>query len=1207
MPWRLFLFLPAAIGQTPGPGPYDLVAVQLLEEECPASTTSPNVLNAWKTPTVASLEARSHLAGNFGRQHRAAALAYWLQALLRLFEDALPAAFQCSALCAQHLQSTAEWSLSLDHPRRARILLQLGNAFKFQALKDFANLYHEMKAVHGNIQEALKTDAVPKRFLPRLHVQYQIMLGELHGALRVEPLPWKRIAEITSDIPRVEIHSICSYKPDPTSKTSLESPLLELSVPNHRAYAQRHGYRYVVHTESALPDREAHYSKMYVVYHRFLGQEPHWAHQPTMPAGPPPDWIFFIDCDAFFTDFSTSLGDLIATHSAAMASQRDMGHAQFLVAEDPGGINTGVFLIRKSAWSMEFLERVSSSNFMVAWDQSMFFWHMIRGALDIDLDQEEDFLYPSEIRLVHQAQFNAFVPPASVDWMAYEWRPGDFVRHFAGCPWQDLRQIHVGSEEQLCLDMMLVAWQWTPMTCSRMVRNSSDDALIQPVWLDDQRSEWIGSCQLSAINLLAYGFASKDMPGWVQEVSAFGVSIAAMPGLNTVHSWFVGTAGASHSWQSITSVPVYRVRNLGMADRKAVTINVGGEQIIQVRPELFNVVGDNHFASMFSERWQNQLDAEGHLFVDYSPRVFLPLIEFLRLVRDSEPDMPAPVVVEPFYRRAWIRMVLALSFHPEVLRKAGIRPDELRDCGCAKVLRDAGFTATELLASSGNQQAPFSLRELAEIGYSTLELREVGFSLESLRATEHFTLQELFDGGFVVEEWRAVGFAPQQMVRGGFTLQQLRVAGFELQELRTSGFTPPQFLDGGFTFKELGRAGFALGELQEARLTLPQLREVGFRAQQLWRAGVTADRLFWDCHFTLEELRQDGFTLQELLEGGLTVEHLRTAGLAFADLREAGCEAQQLIESGFTFQDFQDDWLTVQQLAHGGLTIPQLRQAGMELVHFRMTGLTPLQLFQGGFTLEELQLDGVTLEQLIQEGVTIEQLRESGLNLWWLREAGFTPQELVEGGVTLQELQSAGFTIQQLVDTGFTARQWMEAKVTPFQLCFACGFTLQDLRRDALTAEELVEEGLTVRQLRESGLELLRLREVGFTPQELLDDGVSLRALPSAGFTIHELVVAGFTLQQLQEVGFTARQWMEAKVSPWQLCFNCGFTLQDLQRDGLTPQELAEEGLTVEKLRGYGMELSRLQKAGFTPQELLDGGFTPEDLGVLDPSWRRFQ
>jgi hypothetical protein len=42
-------------------------------------------------------------------------------------------------------------------------------------------------------------------------------------------------------------------------------------------------------------------------------------------------------------------------------------------------------------------------------------------------------------------------------------------------------------------------------------------------------------------------------------------------------------------------------------------INVGGEKIIQVRPSLFSVVGDNFFASMFSQRW-HQLDAEGHLF-----------------------------------------------------------------------------------------------------------------------------------------------------------------------------------------------------------------------------------------------------------------------------------------------------------------------------------------------------------------------------------------------------------------------------------------------------------------------------------------------------------------------------------------------------------------------------------------------------------------
>jgi hypothetical protein len=45
---------------------------------------------------------------------------------------------------------------------------------------------------------------------------------------------------------------------------------------------------------------------------------------------------------------------------------------------------------------------------------------------------------------MHQRHLNAFVPPASKDWQAYEWQPGDFIRHFAGCPWQ----------ERVCLDMM---------------------------------------------------------------------------------------------------------------------------------------------------------------------------------------------------------------------------------------------------------------------------------------------------------------------------------------------------------------------------------------------------------------------------------------------------------------------------------------------------------------------------------------------------------------------------------------------------------------------------------------------------------------------------------------------------------------------------------------------------------------------------------
>ena len=60
------------------------------------------------------------------------------------------------------------------------------------------------------------------------------------------------------------------------------------------------------------------------------------------------EWIFFIDCDAFFTDFETSIGRLLATYSDDHADRAAAAAVQFLVAEDPGGINTGVFLIRVS-------------------------------------------------------------------------------------------------------------------------------------------------------------------------------------------------------------------------------------------------------------------------------------------------------------------------------------------------------------------------------------------------------------------------------------------------------------------------------------------------------------------------------------------------------------------------------------------------------------------------------------------------------------------------------------------------------------------------------------------------------------------------------------------------------------------------------------------------------------------------------------------
>mmetsp|Transcript_15767 Transcript_15767/g.37054 ORF Transcript_15767/g.37054 Transcript_15767/m.37054 type:complete len:213 (-) Transcript_15767:180-818(-) len=149
----------------------------------------------------------------------------------------------------------------------------------------------------------------------------------------------------------------------------------------------------------------------------------------------PADWVFYVDCDAFFTNFDVRIADILATYNA----EESVG---FLVAEDPGGINTGTLLFRNIPWTLDYLARVLASPFHIAWDQSRFFLELLKPELfkvmpEDPLAEPKDFQLPSPVRFVHQAHFNAFVPPASVDWHAYEWQQGDFVRHFAGCPWQE--------------------------------------------------------------------------------------------------------------------------------------------------------------------------------------------------------------------------------------------------------------------------------------------------------------------------------------------------------------------------------------------------------------------------------------------------------------------------------------------------------------------------------------------------------------------------------------------------------------------------------------------------------------------------------------------------------------------------------------------------------------------------------------------------
>ena len=174
-----------------------------------------------------------------------------------------------------------------------------------------------------------------------------------------------------------------------------------------------------------------------------------------------------------------------------------------------------------------------------------------------------------------------------------------------------------------------------------------------------------------------------------------------------------------------------------------VKINIGGEKLIAVRPDLFGILGDNQLASALSGRdrtaqnenqfehsskmlkihqtrsllvcltacfysfdpWKHvwrPLDSDGSYFVDYSPDVFMPLVEWLREVRDSEPNVVVPVRVKQECRLAWIRMMRAFSFDLSLLYRADIKAAEMRQVGLsAERCRAARFGASnpELIAA----------------------------------------------------------------------------------------------------------------------------------------------------------------------------------------------------------------------------------------------------------------------------------------------------------------------------------------------------------------------------------------------------------------------------------------------------------------------------------------------------------------------------
>jgi len=186
-------------------------------------------------------------------------------------------------------------------------------------------------------------------------------------------------------------------------------------------------------------------------------------------------------------------------------------------------------------------------------------------------------------------------------------------------------------------------------------------------------------------------------------------------------------------------------------------LNIGGH-VIQVKRDIFSQVRRTKLGCLApGGSGHSDKDAAGNFFFDYSDEVMMPIVDWLRELRDSRPEHPInPPVVKPTHRPAFIKMLLKLSFDGEHLRMAGISAHDLWEVAGlgAAPLKEMGFDAAQL------KLAHFTAKDLKEVG---------------------FTAQQLHTAGFVTWELKDSGYGARELQEAGYDKHELRTVGFEVQ------------------------------------------------------------------------------------------------------------------------------------------------------------------------------------------------------------------------------------------------------------------------------------------------------------------------------------------------------------------------------------------------------------------------------------------
>lgn len=178
-----------------------------------------------------------------------------------------------------------------------------------------------------------------------------------------------------------------------------------LALINRRRYCERHGYAFLDGVPE-LGGRPACWAKIPAILSAFRDHE----------------WVLWADSDTLIFEPSRSLNALCDSRFDLLVQSHDEHFRRLGVAREVGlarmPINTGVFLLRRSAWSIEFLTRAFEQVDLVDTGQ---IWNGIGEQEAMTRILLEDPAWPAHVGYVEHLQNHP-----------KHYQPGDMFLHFYG-------------------------------------------------------------------------------------------------------------------------------------------------------------------------------------------------------------------------------------------------------------------------------------------------------------------------------------------------------------------------------------------------------------------------------------------------------------------------------------------------------------------------------------------------------------------------------------------------------------------------------------------------------------------------------------------------------------------------------------------------------------------------------------------------------